>query len=106
MHKIMVTGGAGFIGSSFIRLALQNTDNNLINLDDLTYGGNLDSLKDIENNLRYKFAQGDICDQELVKRLLSEYYPEFIVHFAASRNYLFSTTFAYNGCINVKKVLN
>lgn len=81
--KIIVTGGAGFIGSNFIRIALQNHDIQIINLDKLTYAGNLDSLHNIENDDRYTFIQGDICDQLLVKRLLSKYQPVAIVHFAA-----------------------
>jgi len=81
-NKILVTGGAGFIGSNFIRLILEKHPTyNVINLDKLTYAGNLDSLKDIENNPNYKFVQGDICDKNLVNSLVKEV--DAIVHFAA-----------------------
>ncbi len=83
MQTIIVTGGAGFIGSNFIHTALQNTGANIINLDKLTYAGNLDSLKDIEKNPRYTFIQGDICDQDLVEKVFSKNQPAAIVHFAA-----------------------
>lgn len=83
MKTIIVTGGAGFIGSNFIHLALQDADSKIVNLDKLTYAGNLDSLRDVEANARYQFEQGDICDGAFVKRLLAEYQPQAIVHFAA-----------------------
>ena len=64
MHKILITGGAGFIGSNFVRYCL--TENNkVLNYDLLTYAGNLDNLKDIEPNHNYKFVKGDICDNNL-----------------------------------------
>jgi len=80
---LLVTGGAGFIGSNFIRLALQQPEIHILNLDKLTYAGNLDSLQTIEHNPRYRFAQGDICDQALVEKLMAEAQPTAIVHFAA-----------------------
>lgn len=80
--KILVTGGAGFIGSNFIRYWLKNNPADfIINLDKLTYAGNLDSLKDISNNPNYKFVQGDICDSALVNELSQGI--DLIVHFAA-----------------------
>lgn len=79
----LISGGAGFIGSNFIHLALYNPDVCVVNLDALTYAGNLDSLKDVEDNSRYTFIQGDICDSDLVGKLLSEQQPDAIVHFAA-----------------------
>lgn len=82
--NILVTGGAGFIGSNFIRIALAMINNiHIINLDKLTYAGNLDSLKDMENDARYEFAQGDICDSKFVETLFTEHQPDAIVHFAA-----------------------
>jgi dTDP-glucose 4,6-dehydratase len=82
--RLLVTGGAGFIGSAFIRLALSSDwATRLINLDKLTYAGNLENLASAQADARYRFVQGDICDAELVRRLLSEEQPEAILHFAA-----------------------
>ena len=83
MKTILVTGGAGFIGSNFIRIALQNSNYSIINLDKLTYAGNLDSLRDVKDHSRYIFIHGDICDRGLVDRLLDQHKPDAIVHFAA-----------------------
>lgn len=83
MSTLLVTGGAGFIGSNFIRVALQKADITIINMDKLTYAGNLDSLRDVENCGRYTFVQGDICDRELVDKILEQYKPDVIIHFAA-----------------------
>ena len=80
--KLLVTGGAGFIGSNFIHYWLKNYPNDsIINLDLLTYAGNLENLTDIETNPNYKFVQGDICDVELVNSLVKDV--DTIVHFAA-----------------------
>lgn len=80
--KLLVTGGAGFIGSCFVRHILNKyADYKVINLDALTYCGNLDNLKDIENNPNYKFVHGNICDRKLVRELVSEV--DCIVNFAA-----------------------
>lgn len=82
--KLLITGGAGFIGSNFIRHILKKYPNyTIINFDKLTYCGNLDNLKDIENNPNYKFIQGDICDKEKVAEIFAEEKPNFLVHFAA-----------------------
>jgi dTDP-glucose 4,6-dehydratase len=82
MAKILVTGGAGFIGSNFIRYWLKsNPADSIINLDKLTYAGNLDNLRDIENQENYKFIQGDICDYNLVNDLVKDV--DLIIHFAA-----------------------
>jgi dTDP-glucose 4,6-dehydratase len=80
---ILVTGGAGFIGSNFVLdwLALAGTP--LVNLDKLTYAGNLQNLSSVEQHKAYHFEQGDICDQPFVERLLDKYQPRAIVHFAA-----------------------
>lgn len=83
MQTILVTGGAGFIGSNFIRIALKNSKVQIVNLDKLTYAGNLDSLRDLEKDSCYTFIHGDICDQPLVEKIFIEYQPDAIVHFAA-----------------------
>ncbi len=82
--RLLVTGGAGFIGSAFVRLALrEDWAARLVNLDKLTYAGNLENLTSIEKDSRYRFVQGDICDADAVGRLLEEEAPDAIVHFAA-----------------------
>ena len=81
--KVLVTGGAGFIGSNFIRYALkEHADWQIINLDKLTYAGNLENLRDVEEDTRYHFVKGDIADANLVRSLLSENI-EAVVNFAA-----------------------
>ncbi len=80
--KLLVTGGAGFIGSNFIHYILKKyPDYEVVNLDVLTYAGNLENLKDLENNSRYRFVKGDIADYALVNKLAGEV--DTIVHFAA-----------------------
>ena len=81
--KILVTGGAGFIGSAFVRMAIADTDLQIVNLDKLTYAGNLENLAAIENSDRYRFAHGDICDAPFVDDLVGSERPDAIVHFAA-----------------------
>jgi dTDP-glucose 4,6-dehydratase len=81
--KILVTGGAGFIGSAFVRMAIGETDWRIVNLDKLTYAGNLENLAAVEGDQRYRFVEGDICDERAVDSILSEERPEAIVHFAA-----------------------
>ncbi|MCT7487182.1 dTDP-glucose 4,6-dehydratase [Aliarcobacter cryaerophilus] len=81
---ILVTGCAGFIGSNFVPYFLEKYSNyNLINLDLLTYAGNLENLKECENNPSYKFIKGDICNRELVEFIFSEYDIQGVIHFAA-----------------------
>lgn len=81
---ILVTGCAGFIGSNFVPYFLEKYPNyNLVNLDLLTYAGNLENLKECENNPRYKFIKGDICNRELVEFIFSEYDIKGVIHFAA-----------------------
>ncbi len=81
--KLLITGGAGFIGSAFVRLAIAETDWQVVNLDQLTYAGNLENLEPVAENQRYRFVHGDICDEALVGRILDEERPDAIVHFAA-----------------------
>jgi dTDP-glucose 4,6-dehydratase len=80
---ILVTGGAGFIGANFVLDWLAQSDEPVINLDKLTYAGNLENLSSLAGDHRHVFVQGDICDFELVTGLLAKYQPRAIVHFAA-----------------------
>ncbi len=81
--KILVTGGAGFIGSAFVRMAIAETDWRVVNFDKLTYAGNLENLAIVEANPRYRFLRADICDEAAVAAVLAEEKPDAIVHFAA-----------------------
>ncbi len=83
MRTLLVTGGAGFIGSNFVQLALAETDAVIVNLDKLTYAGNLDSLAPLAGNSRHVFVHGDIGDRALVGRLLRDYRVDALVNFAA-----------------------
>ncbi|NRT79385.1 dTDP-glucose 4,6-dehydratase [Clostridium beijerinckii] len=84
MKTYLVTGGAGFIGSNFIHYMLKKyKDIKIINLDKLTYAGNLENLKSIENNENYNFVQGDICDRDSVSNLFEKYDIDYVVNFAA-----------------------
>ncbi len=83
-QRILVTGGAGFIGANFLHLVVPKlTASVIVNLDKLTYAGNLQSLREIETAPNYKFIHGDICDLELLQRLFTEYQFTTVVHFAA-----------------------
>ena len=82
MNRILVTGGAGFIGSNFVHYCLNKNDK-VLNFDILTYAGNLDNLKNIENNDNYTFVKGNICDKKLLDECLDNFQPNFIVNFAA-----------------------
>jgi dTDP-glucose 4,6-dehydratase len=81
--KIIVTGGAGFIGNAVIRNILRNTDYKVINIDKLTYAGNLNSLKDLEENENYFFVKADICDRDKMRSIFNEFKPDGIMHLAA-----------------------
>lgn len=83
MKTYLVTGGAGFIGNNFIRKILKNEQIFVLNLDKLTYAGNLNSIQDLLDNPRYSFIHGDIADQSLVMQLLVQYRPQVVVNFAA-----------------------
>ena len=81
--KLLITGGAGFIGSAVIRYVIENTQDSVVNVDKLTYAGNLDSLESVENNLRYAFEQVNICNIKELSRVLEQHQPDAIMHLAA-----------------------
>lgn len=81
--NILVTGGAGFIGSAVIRHLIQDTDHQVLNLDKLTYAGNLESLAEIDSDPRYQFVQVDICDAEVVAEVFNHFQPDAVMHLAA-----------------------
>ena len=81
--KILITGGAGFIGSHVVRRFLTTGEYQVINLDKLTYAGNLENLRDIENNPDYTFVKGDICDFQFIQDLFKEHDFQGVVHLAA-----------------------
>jgi len=84
MSKLLVTGGAGFIGSTFIRLSLAvDSSLRIVNLDKLTYAGNLENLEPVAGDPRYRFVHGDVCDAAAVDALFAEERPDAVVHFAA-----------------------
>ena len=81
--RILITGGAGFIGSALVRHLIEHTDHHVLNLDKLTYAGNLESLHSIASNTRYEFVQADIVDQATVSAVLERFRPQAIMHLAA-----------------------
>ena len=81
--KILVTGGAGFIGSAVIRHIIKNTNNQVLNIDKLTYAGNLESLREIDQHSNYQFKQIDICDTEQIIAVIEAFQPHAIMHLAA-----------------------
>lgn len=113
MKKYLVTGGAGFIGSNFIHYMLKKynvQDIFIVNLDKLTYAGNLENLKNIENKPNYKFIHGDICNKELVENIFSEYDIDYVVNFAAEshvdRSIKVPEIFAKTNVLGTVTVLN
>ena len=110
MKNILVTGGAGFIGSNFVRYMLQNFDYRIFNFDKLTYAGNLENLTDIENHSNYKFIKGDICDKEFVESTIKENKIDTIVNFAAEshvdRSILGSREFVVTNVLGTQVLLD
>ena len=84
MKKFLITGGAGFIGSALIRHLINNTDHHVINIDNLTYAGNLESLSKIKSNERYSFKKINICNLKEIKNIFEKYQPDIVIHLAAS----------------------
>ncbi len=84
MKNILVTGGAGFIGANFVPYFIENnSDYHLVNLDALTYAGNLENVSEVENHERYTFVKGDICDRTFIEELFQKYQFHDVIHFAA-----------------------
>ena len=81
--KILLTGGAGFIGSAVVRHIIQTTNDIVLNIDKLTYAGNLESLKEIDQNPRYQFQQIDICDAVKLEQIFKQFQPDVVMHLAA-----------------------
>lgn len=109
MKTVLVTGGCGFIGSHFTRLLVRRTSWRVVNLDKLTYAGNLENLKDVEEGPRYRFVRGDITDRILVNRLFGEEKPWALINFAAEshvdRSILDSSPFLATNVIGVQVLL-
>jgi dTDP-glucose 4,6-dehydratase len=83
MKKILITGGAGFIGSAVIRHIIDNTNHSVVNVDKLTYAGNPESLESADDDERYAFEHVDICDAKEIKRVFREHQPDIVMHLAA-----------------------
>jgi len=81
--KVLITGGAGFIGSAVVRHVIRNTQDNVVNVDKLTYAGNLESLNAVSDNARYAFEQVDICDRTALDRVFATHQPDAVMHLAA-----------------------
>ena len=108
---ILITGGAGFIGSHVIRLFVNKySDYNIVNLDKLTYAGNLENLKDVENKPNYEFVKGDITDQDFINSLFDKYNFDGVIHLAAEshvdRSITNPTEFIYTNIIGTVNLLN
>ncbi|WP_055666469.1 dTDP-glucose 4,6-dehydratase [Desnuesiella massiliensis] len=111
MKTYLVTGGAGFIGSNFIHYMLNKyKDIKIINLDKLTYAGNLENLKVLEHNSNYAFVQGDICDKELIEKIFEENSIDYVVNFAAEshvdRSIKYPEVFAQTNVLGTVTLLN
>ena len=83
MKKILITGGAGFIGSAVIRHLINDSSHEVLNLDKLTYAGNLESLSSVDSSGRYQFVQADICDADSLKNIFDDFQPDIVMHLAA-----------------------
>ena len=110
MTKILITGGAGFIGSNFVRMLLLGSDHRLVNVDALTYAGNLENLTDVEKHQRYTFVKADIADPAAMDKVFSDHRPEIVVHFAAEshvdRSVLDATAFVRTNVTGTQVLLD
>ncbi|NDG67212.1 MAG: NAD-dependent epimerase/dehydratase family protein, partial [Actinobacteria bacterium] len=106
--KQFITGGAGFIGSNYVRYILNNTDDEVTVFDALTYAGNLSTMRDVENNSRYKFVKGNICDAAAVADAMKGH--DAVVHFAAEshvdRSIDGSEDFIHTNCFGTNTVID
>jgi NAD(P)-dependent dehydrogenase (short-subunit alcohol dehydrogenase family) len=110
LSKILVTGGAGFIGSNFVRMLLLGSDHQVVNVDALTYAGNLENLKDVEKHARNTFVKGDIADPVAMEAVFAEHRPDVVVHFAAEshvdRSVLDATAFVRTNVTGTQVLLD
>jgi dTDP-glucose 4,6-dehydratase len=111
MKKLLVTGGCGFIGSNFVRLQLETyPEVEIVNVDVLTYAGNLENLADVESDPRYTFEKGDIVDREFIESLFSKYEIDAVVHFAAEshvdRSILDAGPFVHTNIVGTQVLLD
>jgi dTDP-glucose 4,6-dehydratase len=110
VSKILITGGAGFIGSNFVRMLLLGSDHRLVNVDALTYAGNLENLTDVEKHQRYTFVKADIADAAAMDKVFGEHRPEVVVHFAAEshvdRSVLDATAFVRTNVTGTQVLLD